>query len=77
LHTPSKLTGTPWVQLNWDSRRDSNLLPVSRDNALKLRSSLTIFLRAGGGELFEAALERWFSGQAGERTDSLLDPARI
>lgn len=42
-------------------------------DAMKLRSSLTLFLRAGGGELFEAALQRWFSGQKDERTDSLLD----
>jgi uncharacterized protein (DUF1810 family) len=42
-------------------------------DAMKLRSSLTLFLRAGGGELFEAALQRWFSGQKDERTESLLD----
>lgn len=41
-------------------------------DALKLRSSLTLFLRAGAGELFEAALQRWFSGQADDRTDQLL-----
>ena len=41
-------------------------------DALKLRSSLTLFMRAGGGELFEAALQRWFSGKADERTDYLL-----
>jgi len=41
-------------------------------DALKLRSSLTLFVRAGGGQLFEAALKRWFSGQADERTDQLL-----
>jgi uncharacterized protein (DUF1810 family) len=45
-------------------------------DALKLRSSLTLFLRAGGGDLFKAALERWFSGQPDERTDSLLQTAR-
>lgn len=44
-------------------------------DALKLRSCLTLFLRAGGEELFEAALQRWFSGQADERTDSLLEKA--
>ena len=44
-------------------------------DALKLRSCLTLFLRAGGGELFEATLERWFAGQADERTDSLLESA--
>lgn len=42
-------------------------------DALKLGSSFTLFLRAGGGDLFEAALQRWFSGQADERTDSLLE----
>jgi uncharacterized protein (DUF1810 family) len=42
-------------------------------DAIKLRSSLTLFLRAGGGELFEAALRRWFFGQPDERTDSLLE----
>lgn len=41
-------------------------------DALKLRSSLTLFMRAGGGVLFEAALQRWFSGQSDERTDQLL-----
>ena len=45
-------------------------------DALKLRSSLTLFLRAGGGDLFKAALERWFYGQPDERTDSLLETAR-
>jgi uncharacterized protein (DUF1810 family) len=45
-------------------------------DALKLRSCLTLFLRAGGGELFEAALQRWFAGQSDERTDSLLESAR-
>jgi uncharacterized protein (DUF1810 family) len=31
-------------------------------DALKLRSSLTLFAEAGGGPLFEAALARWFAG---------------
>ena len=44
-------------------------------DALKLRSSLTLFLRAGGGSLFEAALQRWFSGQPDERTEDLLELA--
>lgn len=42
-------------------------------DAMKLRSSLTLFMRAGGGPLFEAAMQRWFSGQADERTDHLLE----
>jgi uncharacterized protein (DUF1810 family) len=44
-------------------------------DAMKLRSSLTLFVRAGGGSPFEAALERWFSGRADERTDELLKRA--
>ena len=43
-------------------------------DAKKLQFSLTLFMRAGGGELFEAALQRWFSGRVDERTDHLLRP---
>ena len=32
-------------------------------DAMKLRSSLTLFARARGGEAFEAALARWFGGE--------------
>ena len=41
-------------------------------DAKKLRSSLTLFIRAGGGSMFEAALQRWFSARGDERTDQLL-----
>lgn len=41
-------------------------------DAVKLRSSLTLFIRAGGGALFVAALKRWFDGQADPATDNLL-----
>ena len=33
-------------------------------DAMKLRSSLTLFVEAGGGPLFAAAIERWFDGVA-------------
>jgi uncharacterized protein (DUF1810 family) len=56
-------------------RADAEMVFGSVD-AIKLRSSLTLFIRAGGGSLFEAALDRWFSGQADERTDELLERAR-
>lgn len=39
--------------------------------AMKLRSSLTLFALAGGGPIFEAALTRWF-GAMDERTRSML-----
>ena len=41
-------------------------------DALKLRSSLTLFALAGGGRLFDAALERWFDGARDEVTVTLL-----
>jgi uncharacterized protein (DUF1810 family) len=40
-------------------------------DAMKLRSSLTLFSRAGGGPVFAAALEKWF-GSPDPRTLQLL-----
>lgn len=37
-------------------------------DAVKLRSSLTLFRAAGGGADFDAAIDRWFAGQADEAT---------
>lgn len=42
-------------------------------DAMKLRSSLTLFAEAGAGPLFTAALERWFGGDADPATLSLLN----
>lgn len=44
-------------------------------DALKLRSSLTLFAAAGGGRLFEAALDRWFDGRPDMATIALLEGA--
>jgi uncharacterized protein (DUF1810 family) len=49
-------------------------------DAVKLRSSLTLFETVGAGALVGAALDRWFGGQRDERTAELLgltiaDPA--
>jgi uncharacterized protein (DUF1810 family) len=41
-------------------------------DAMKLRSSLTLFVQAGGGPLFDAALARWFGGRKDEETIRLL-----
>ena len=41
-------------------------------DALKLRSSLTLFVAAGGGRLFDAALERWFDGRRDAATLAAL-----
>jgi uncharacterized protein (DUF1810 family) len=42
-------------------------------DAMKLRSSLTLFAEAGAGPLFAAALERWFGGVEDPATLRLLD----
>ncbi len=41
-------------------------------DAVKLRSSLTLFEAAGGGELYSAALDRWFGGVRDDATQKLL-----
>lgn len=41
-------------------------------DAMKLRSSLTLFEAAGGGVLFSAALDRWFAGVRDDATIKLL-----
>ena len=41
-------------------------------DAVKLRSSLTLFSEAGGGALFQAALDRWFDGVPDPATLALL-----
>jgi uncharacterized protein (DUF1810 family) len=45
-------------------------------DAVKLRSSLTLFEAAGGDRLFTAALDRWFDGKRDERTLALLGSDR-
>ena len=44
-------------------------------DALKLRSSLTLFSMAGGGPLFDAAIIRWF-GSPDPATVALIDRER-
>lgn len=41
-------------------------------DAIKLRSSLTLFAETSGDPLFAAALERWFDGERDTRTLELL-----
>jgi uncharacterized protein (DUF1810 family) len=41
-------------------------------DAMKLRSSLTLFDAAGSTPLFAAALERWFAGDRDHETLRLL-----
>ena len=45
---------------------------LGETDAMKLRSSLTLFEAAGGGPLFRAALERWFEGRPDPATLEIL-----
>jgi len=45
-------------------------------DAVKLRSSLTLFEAAGGNPIFAAAIDRWFDGRRDDATLRLLDEAR-
>jgi uncharacterized protein (DUF1810 family) len=42
-------------------------------DAIKLRSSLTLFIAAGADPLLQSALDRWFGGQEDARTLRLLE----
>lgn len=42
-------------------------------DAIKLRSSLTLFIEAGAGRSFEAALARWFNGEPDTATLQILN----
>ncbi|WP_293883216.1 DUF1810 domain-containing protein [Sphingomonas sp.] len=42
-------------------------------DAMKLRSSLTLFIQAGAGLPFEAALARWFGGEVDAVTLTILN----
>ncbi|MDZ3831930.1 MAG: DUF1810 domain-containing protein [Sphingopyxis sp.] len=42
-------------------------------DAVKLRSSLTLFEAAGANSLVSAALDRWFGGDRDERTTAILE----
>ena len=41
-------------------------------DAMKLRSSLTIFIEAGGDPSFQAVLDRWFDGEPDPATIALI-----
>jgi uncharacterized protein (DUF1810 family) len=41
-------------------------------DAMKLRSSLTLFSEAGGDPMFAAAIDRWFAGRRDEATLRLI-----
>lgn len=63
------------VLLPWSGKRSAEDIFGSVD-AMKLRSSLTLFEAASGDPLFRKTLDIFFSGERDERTLALLDGAR-
>jgi uncharacterized protein (DUF1810 family) len=61
--------------LMWAGRKTAEQILGPLD-AVKLRSSLTLFNRASPGDLFERALDAFFGGVEDERTLALLGMAR-
>jgi uncharacterized protein (DUF1810 family) len=51
------------VQALQDLEATSAVEVLGPVDAIKLRSSLTLFSEADGGPLFQAALDRWFAGE--------------
>jgi uncharacterized protein (DUF1810 family) len=61
--------------LTWAGRKTAEQILGPLD-AVKLRSSLTLFNRASPGDLFGRALDAFFGGAEDERTLALLGMAR-
>lgn len=59
----------------WAGRRSAEQIFGTVD-AMKLRSSLTLFDRAGPSGVFDHALVNFFAGRRDERTLALLDRAQ-
>jgi uncharacterized protein (DUF1810 family) len=52
---------------------DMNIIDVLGGiDAVKLRSSLTLFAEVGGGALFNAALDRWYRGESDSATLAII-----
>lgn len=60
------------VEALQDQEQGSAVEIFGEVDAMKLRSSLTLFAEPAGERLFVAALERWFDGQADALTLDLL-----
>ncbi len=59
----------------WGGKRSAEQILAPID-AMKLRSSLTLFDRVAPNDVFASALDAFFGGKADERTLALLAPTR-
>ncbi len=64
------------AMLGWAGRRDAETILGGID-AMKFRSSMTLFEAAGGGDCFARALDAFFGGVRDERTLALLARSRL
>lgn len=59
------------ILLSWQGQRDAETVLGSID-ALKVRSSMTLFEAVGGGDLFASVLDGFYGGSRDDRTLALL-----
>ena len=71
----ARLRSSVEALLEWAGRRSPEQI-LGPIDAVKLRSSLTLFDRAGPGDLFDRGLGSFFGGERDEHTLALLNRAR-
>jgi len=71
----ARLAQSAEALIPWASRKSAEQILGAVD-AMKLRSSLTLFDRVSPGDRFERALNDFFAGDWDERTLALLEPTR-
>ena len=71
----SRLRGSAEALMPWVGKRSAAQI-LGPIDAMKLRSSLTLFDRVAPDDVFASALDAFFGGEADERTLALLAPTR-
>jgi len=64
------------IMLGWAGRRSAEAVLGTID-AMKLRSCMTLFEAAGGGERFARAIDSFFAGQRDQRTLAILEAIAV
>jgi uncharacterized protein (DUF1810 family) len=67
----SRLAESTRAMLEWAGRRSAEDI-LGQVDAMKFKSSMTLFEAAGGGELYARALEAFYGGERDSRTLELL-----
>jgi uncharacterized protein (DUF1810 family) len=71
----SRLAESTRAMLEWAGRRSAEDI-LGQVDAMKFKSSMTLFEAAGGGELYARALDTFYGGERDAKTLELLGEAR-